>query len=167
MIKRQWNKAFCTLMCWLYTLAYPAPGGEQAPAAPAGRKSAGGRRFATGQRPLAWWQVPAGRWAVLAVLFAMPEVASAGWLGGGTLPWMKPLGAIASSLDGPVARVGVLIAIAFFGLLMMFGELKGIFGTAARILFGASLALGAVQWAGVLNFGSANSAASYISSGAP
>jgi type IV secretion system protein VirB2 len=106
----------------------------------------------------------------LAVLLVMPEVASAGFFSGsgsGTLPWMKPLGAIASSLSGPVARVGVLIAIAFFGLLMMFGELKGIFGTAARILFGASLALGAVQWAGVLNFGSANSAASYISSGAP
>lgn len=160
MIKRQWNKAFCTLMCWVYTLAYPAP------AAPAGRQSA------LTQRPLAWWQVPAGRWAVLAVLLVMPEVASAGFFSGsgsGTLPWMKPLGAIASSLDGPVARVGVLIAIAFFGLLMMFGELKGIFGTAARILFGASLALGAVQWAGVLNFGSssANSTPSFIRNGVP
>ena len=97
----------------------------------------------------------------------VPEVASAGLFssGGGTLPWMQPLGAIASSLSGPVARVGVLIAIAFFGLLMMFGELKGIFGTAARILFGASLALGAVQWAGVLNFGS-GSASSFINNGA-
>ena len=159
-MKRRLSESFRTLMCWLYAAAYPV---HRVDAVLSGERSPAGRVV-----PL-WRQASVWRWVAFA-LVVMPEAASASSFfssGGGTLPWMQPLGAIASSLDGPVARVGVLIAIAFFGLLMMFGELKGIFGTAARILFGASLALGAVQWAGVLNFGSGRSTSSFINNGAP
>lgn len=98
---------------------------------------------------------PAWRIALVGVAALLaPEPAAAfslfGTGSGTTLPWMQPLTEIAQALGGPVARVGVLIAIAFFGILLMFGELKGIFSTAARLLLGAAVALGAAQWAGIL-----------------
>ncbi|MDN5873126.1 MAG: TrbC/VirB2 family protein [Sinobacteraceae bacterium] len=76
------------------------------------------------------------------------------------------LGAVAHFLTGSFARAGIIIAIVIFGALLLFGELKGIFGTGIKILFGGSLILGAVQWAGLFNgFGGAAGACSYIQSG--
>ena len=91
---------------------------------------------------------------VLGILTA-PQTASAGLFSGGSassVPWLvTPLCTIATALDGPIARIAVVIAIAFFGILMMVGELKGIFGTASRLLLGAAIALGAAQWLGLFS----------------
>lgn len=76
------------------------------------------------------------------------------------------LGSVAGFLTGGFARAAVIIAIAILGALMAFGELKGIFGTGVKILFGASLLLGAAQWAALFSgFNSAASACSYITNG--
>jgi len=66
------------------------------------------------------------------------------------LPWDQPLNTIAQSLDGTVARTAAMIIIGFTGLMIAFGEHKGLFATIMRILFGLSLALAASQWIGLL-----------------
>lgn len=76
------------------------------------------------------------------------------------------LGSVASFLNNGFGRAAVLIAIALMGLLMMFGELKGIFGTGMKILLGGSLVLMASQWAGVFSgFGGTSSACNFIQNG--
>lgn len=62
------------------------------------------------------------------------------------LPWDSPLQDIANSLDGTVAKTAAMIIIGFTGLMIAFGEHKGLFGTLLRVLFGLSLAIGAMQW---------------------
>lgn len=62
------------------------------------------------------------------------------------LPWDSPLSAIANSLDGPVAKTAAMIIVGFTGLMIAFGEHKGIFATVMRVLFGLSLAIGVMQW---------------------
>ena len=62
------------------------------------------------------------------------------------LPWDTPLQAIANSLDGTVAKTAAMIIVAFTGLMIAFGEHKGLFATIMRVLFGLSLAIGVVQW---------------------
>lgn len=66
------------------------------------------------------------------------------------MPWDSVLGQVAGSLNGTVARDGAVIVVAFTGLMIAFGEHKGLFATIARILFGLSLALMATQWVGIL-----------------
>jgi len=68
--------------------------------------------------------------------------------GGGALPWEDPLKKVMCSLSGPVAKAAAVIAFVVTGLLVAFGEAKGMFGTMLRIAFGLSLALMAVQWIG-------------------
>ncbi|WP_161489974.1 TrbC/VirB2 family protein [Acidihalobacter prosperus] len=76
------------------------------------------------------------------------------------------LGGIAGFLSGTFGRAAVIIAIAIFGALLMFGELKGVFGSVIKILFGGSLILMATQWAGLFNAtGSGSAACNYIQSG--
>lgn len=79
------------------------------------------------------------------VLFA-PELSYA------ALPWEKPVVEFGNSLSGPVARYGALIALVVFGLLVAFGEAKGLVGNFARVMFGLSFALMAGSW--VSYFGS-------------
>ena len=62
------------------------------------------------------------------------------------LPWDGPLTDIANSLDGTVARTAAMIIVGFTGLMIAFGEHKGIFATIMRVLFGLSLAIGVMQW---------------------
>lgn len=76
------------------------------------------------------------------------------------------LGSVAGFLTGSFGKAAIIIAIVIFGALMLFGELKGIFGTGIKILFGGSLILMAVQWAGLFSgFATGNDACSYIQSG--
>ena len=62
------------------------------------------------------------------------------------LPWDGPLQNIAHSLDGTVAKTAAMIIVGFTGLMIAFGEHKGIFATVMRVLFGLSLAIGVMQW---------------------
>lgn len=62
------------------------------------------------------------------------------------LPWEEPLDKVVKSLCGPVAKGAAVIAFVVTGLMVAFGEAKGMFGTMLRIAFGLSLALMAVQW---------------------
>jgi type IV secretion system protein VirB2 len=66
----------------------------------------------------------------------------------GGLPWEGPLEQVVHSLCGPVAKGAAVIAFVVTGLMVAFGEAKGMFGTMLRIAFGLSLALMAVQWLG-------------------
>lgn len=73
-------------------------------------------------------------------MVAAPDAAFA------ALPWEKPIAEIGASLSGPVARYGALIAFVIFGLLVAFGEAKGLVGGVARVMFGLSFALMAGSW---------------------
>lgn len=74
------------------------------------------------------------------LVLAAPEVSHA------ALPWERPIQEIGASLSGPVARYGALIAFVIFGLLVAFGEVKGMVGGVARVMFGLSFALMAGSW---------------------
>jgi len=71
----------------------------------------------------------------------------------GGLPWEDPLDKVVKSLCGPVAKGAAVIAFVVTGLMVAFGEAKGMFGTMLRVAFGLSLALMAVQW--LAHFGAA------------
>jgi len=89
--------------------------------------------------------VRTGLWAAGILLVATMDASAAG------LPWEGPLEMVMQSLCGPVAKASAVIAFVVTGLLVAFGEAKGMFGTMLRIAFGLSLALMAVTWLG--NFG--------------
>lgn len=74
------------------------------------------------------------------LVFAAPEISHA------ALPWERPLQEFGASLSGPVARYGALIAFVVFGLLVAFGEVKGMVGGIARVMLGLSFALMAGSW---------------------
>lgn len=80
------------------------------------------------------------------LVLAAPEFAHA------ALPWERPIQEFGASISGPVARYGALIAFVVFGLLVAFGEVKGMVGGIARVMFGLSFALMAGSW--VSYFGS-------------
>lgn len=110
------------------------------------------------------------RLTLFCLLFAcgMSEPASAQSCGGvfSFSGFTNLLGSVAGFLTGNFGRAAVIIAICIFGALMLFGELKGVFGTGIKILFGGSLILAATQWAGLFtSFGGGTSACSYITNG--
>lgn len=78
----------------------------------------------------------------LLMAFGMQEALAGG------LPWEGPLMKVAKSLCDPVAKGAAVIAFVVTGLIVAFGEAKGMFGTMLRIAFGLSLALMATQWLG-------------------
>ncbi len=82
----------------------------------------------------------AAQLALSLFMVAAPEIAHA------ALPWEKPIAEVGASLSGPVARYGALIAVVVLGLLVAFGEIKGLVGGVARVLFGLSFALMAGSW---------------------
>lgn len=71
----------------------------------------------------------------------------------GGLPWEAPLDKVVKSLCGPVAKGAAVIVFVMTGLMVAFGEAKGMFGTMLRVAFGLSLSLMAVQW--LAHFGAA------------
>lgn len=71
---------------------------------------------------------------------ALPGVAMA------DLPWEEPLCLVTKSLSDPVATAAAIIAIVVTGLLIAFGEMKGVFSVMMRILFGLSVAVLAGTW---------------------
>lgn len=83
-------------------------------------------------------------WIFFSTLLIM--VLSIGISEADTLPWEKPLTMVMQSLCGPVARASAVIAVVITGLLVAFGEMKGVFSVMIRVVFGLSIALMAVQW---------------------
>lgn len=100
----------------------------------------------------AWFSVEQNLWTLFVIsLIAIMTIAPAEAAG---LPWEDPLKIIMLSLCGPVAKFSAVIAIVITGLLIAFGEMKGVFSMMIRVVFGLSVALLAVQWLGNLGLGS-------------
>ncbi len=79
-----------------------------------------------------------------------PAFASAPSAGGSGMPWEAPLQTILTSIQGPVARVFILIAIIVTGLMMAFGEHGSGFKKVMGIAFGGAIVIGAVSFVSTL-----------------
>lgn len=79
-----------------------------------------------------------------------PAFASAPSAGGSGMPWEGPLDTILTSIQGPVARVFILISIIVCGIGMAFGEHGGGFKKVMGIAFGGSLVIGALSFVSTL-----------------
>ncbi len=88
--------------------------------------------------------------AVLLAVLTAPAFAAAPSSGGSNMPWEGPLDKILTSIQGPVARVGILIAIIMTGLMMAFGEHGSGFKKIMGIAFGGAIVIGAVSFVSTL-----------------
>lgn len=83
---------------------------------------------------------------LLFIALSAPVYAGAPSTTGSALPWEAPLDTILTSIQGPVARTFILVAIIITGLMTAFGEhgsgLKKVMG----IAFGGSIVIGAVSF---------------------
>jgi len=75
-----------------------------------------------------------------------PAFASSPSSSGSGMPWEGPLTTILTSIQGPVARVGILLAIIITGLMMAFGEHGSGFKKIMGIAFGGAIVVGAVSF---------------------
>jgi type IV secretory pathway VirB2 component (pilin) len=66
------------------------------------------------------------------------------------MPWERPLSQIQSSLQGPTAKLIIIIAIIASGLTFALGEAGGFFRKASGVVFGAAIAAAASNFAGTL-----------------
>lgn len=66
--------------------------------------------------------------------------------GGSGLPWEAPLDTILQSIQGPVARVFILISVIVTGLGMAFGEHGSGFKKVMGIAFGGAIVIGAISF---------------------
>jgi type IV secretory pathway VirB2 component (pilin) len=83
--------------------------------------------------------------AVFAIL-SFPVYASAPSSTGSSLPWEAPLQTLLTSIQGPVARVFILVAIVITGLMTAFGEHGSGLRKVMGIAFGGSIVIGAVSF---------------------
>lgn len=79
-----------------------------------------------------------------------PAFASSPSSGGSGMPWEGPLNTILASIQGPVARVFILISIIVCGLGMAFGEHGSGFKKIMGIAFGGSIVIGAISFVSTL-----------------
>jgi type IV secretory pathway VirB2 component (pilin) len=79
--------------------------------------------------------------AVLSSLLSLPANAA-----GSDMPWEAPLQDILDSIQGPVARIFAVIAIAVTGLTLAFGDSSGGFRKLIQIVFGISIAFAATSF---------------------
>lgn len=87
---------------------------------------------------------------VVIAALASPALASSPSSGGSGMPWEGPLNTILTSIQGPVARVFILIAIIVTGLGMAFGEHGSGFKKIMGIAFGGSIVIGAISFVSTL-----------------
>lgn len=87
---------------------------------------------------------------LIVAAMSSPAFASAPSAGGSGMPWEGPLTTILSSIQGPVARVGILLAIIITGLMMAFGEHGSGFKKIMGIAFGGAIVIGAVSFVSTL-----------------
>jgi type IV secretion system protein VirB2 len=84
---------------------------------------------------------------VAVVLFAAaPAFAAAAGVGGG-MPWEGPLDRLATSLQGPVARVAGIVAIVLVGLGFAFSEGGSGMRKVLWVVAGLTIAFNAARWA--------------------
>ena len=76
-------------------------------------------------------------------------LASAG-SGGSSMPWEAPLEKILTSIQGPVARVLILLAIIITGLMFAFGEHGSGFKKILGIACGGAVVVGSVSFMSTL-----------------
>ena len=62
---------------------------------------------------------------------------------GSNMPWEQPLNQILQSVEGPVAKIMVVIIIVVTGLTLAFGDSSGGFRRLIQIVFGLSIAFAA------------------------
>jgi len=79
-----------------------------------------------------------------------PAFAGSPSSGGSGMPWEAPLNTILSSIQGPVARVFILISIIVCGIGMAFGEHGSGFKKIMGIAFGGAIVIGAVSFVSTL-----------------
>ncbi|MDN4572050.1 conjugal transfer protein TrbC [Pandoraea cepalis] len=80
----------------------------------------------------------------LALATATTAHAASPSAGGSGMPWEGPLNTILTSIQGPVARFGIIAAIVITGMMMAFGEHGGGFKKFMGIAFGGSIVIGVV-----------------------
>ena len=83
---------------------------------------------------------PAAQGLLLAALLLF--LAGTAQAAGSSMPWEGPLQSILESIQGPVARIAVIIIIAT-GLALAFGDTSGGFRKLIQIVFGLSIAFAA------------------------
>lgn len=88
--------------------------------------------------------------AAFVLLATSPAFASAPSSGGSGMPWEGPLNTILQSIQGPVARVFILLAIIATGIGMAFGEQGSGFKKLMGICFGGSIVIAAVSFVSTL-----------------
>jgi type IV secretory pathway VirB2 component (pilin) len=87
---------------------------------------------------------------ILFYVLSMPAMATSGSSSGTDLPWEGPLDKILQSVQGPVARVFILLAIIATGVMMAFGEHGSGMKKVMGIAFGGSIVLGATSFVSTL-----------------
>lgn len=88
--------------------------------------------------------------SLIVFVLAAPAIASSPSAGGSGMPWEGPLNQILTSIQGPVARVFILLAIIATGIGMAFGEHGSGFKKVMGIAFGGALVIGAVTFVSTL-----------------
>lgn len=87
---------------------------------------------------------------VAVTVLAAPAMAASPSAGGSGMPWEGPLNQILASIQGPVARVFILLAIIATGIGMAFGEHGSGFKKVMGIAFGGSIVIGAIGFVSTL-----------------
>ncbi len=83
-------------------------------------------------------------WVVLLVLLAIhPALATGGTSG---MPWESPLSKILSSITGPVAKAGGILAIVAAGLGLAFSEGGGFMRKVVGVVFGLAITFSATTF---------------------
>lgn len=88
--------------------------------------------------------------ALVVATITAPAFASTPSSGGSGMPWEDPLNTILTSIQGPVARTFILIAIIATGIMMAFGEHGSGFKKIMGIAFGGSIVVGTVSFVSTL-----------------
>ena len=87
---------------------------------------------------------------VTSFVLSSPVMAAGASGGGAGLPWEGPLQTLLNSIQGPVARVFILLAIIVTGIMTAFGEHGSGFKKIMGIAFGGSIVLGATSFVSTL-----------------
>ena len=78
---------------------------------------------------------------VVSAAFVLAAAATPALAAGSNMPWEQPLNQILESIQGPVAKVVIIIIVT--GLTLAFGETSGGFRRLIQIVFGLSIAFAA------------------------
>lgn len=86
------------------------------------------------------------RLAAVALCALCGLLAAPVYAAGSNMPWEGPLESILESIQGPVARIVGVLAIAITGLTLAFGDSSGGFRRLVQVVFGLSIAFAATSF---------------------